>query len=122
VQKILSPQQIMAFQDLVMRVPISEPSIELAVRLVRRTRPDDAAAPAEVREFVTYGAGPRASQHIVLAAKARAILEGRPVVDGSDIKALAYPVLRHRILTNFHAEARKVTTDDIVAKVIEGVM
>ncbi|HSI03271.1 MAG: AAA family ATPase [Myxococcota bacterium] len=122
VAKILGPQEILAFQDLVMRVPISEPSIELAVRLVRRTRPDDPQAPAEVKEFVTYGAGPRASQHIVLAAKARAILDGRPVVDGSDIKALAYPVLRHRVLTNFHAEARKVSADDIVAKVLEGVV
>ena len=118
VTKVLSPAQILAFQDLVMRVPAADPVIDLAVNIVRRSRPTDPDAPAEVREFVTYGAGPRASQHIVLAAKARAILEGRPVVDASDIKALAYPVLRHRVLTNFHAEARKVTADDIIGKLL----
>jgi MoxR-like ATPase len=88
------------------------------VRVSRLTRPDDAAAPAEVKEFVSYGAGPRATQHLVMAAKARAILAGRPVVDGSDVQALAKPVLRHRILTNFHAEARKVTADDLIDRVL----
>jgi MoxR-like ATPase len=119
VDKILAPDAILRFQDLVLRVPVADPVVELAVRIARQTRPENEGAPAEVKEFVSYGAGPRATQHLVLAAKARAILDGRPVVDASDVRALAKPVLRHRILTNFHAEARKVTSDDLIARVIE---
>ncbi len=116
--KVLTPQEILAYQALVLRVPTTEPVIDLAVRISRLSRPEQSDAPAEVREFVAYGAGPRATQHLVMAAKARAILQGRPVVDGSDIQALAKPVLRHRILTNFHAEARKVTPDDLIEKIL----
>jgi len=119
IDKVLAPDAILSFQDLVLRVPVADPVIDLAVRISRRTRPEDEVAPAEIKEFVSYGAGPRATQHLVLAAKARAILDGRPVVDASDVRALAKPVLRHRILTNFHAEARKVTPDDLIARVIE---
>lgn len=120
VRKILSPATILAFQDLVLRVPAAEPIVELAVRIARRSRPAEASAPAEVREFVAYGAGPRATQHLVLAAKARALLEGRPAVDAEDIRALAHPVLRHRILTNFHAEAQRVIADDVIGRILEG--
>ncbi len=120
VDKVLGPAEILAFQDLVIRVPVSEPVVNLAVRIVRNTRPHEKDAPAEIKEFVTYGAGPRATQHLVLAAKARAILDGRPVVDGSDVRALARPVLRHRILTNFHAEARKVDADQLIETVLSG--
>ncbi|MEK7704272.1 MAG: MoxR family ATPase [Myxococcota bacterium] len=119
VSKVLSPVEILAFQDLVLRVPAASPVVDLAVRIVRRTRPSEDGAPTEVREYVTYGAGPRATQHLVLAAKARAILDGRPAVDVSDVRALAKPVLRHRVLTNFHAEARKVRPDDILGKILE---
>jgi MoxR-like ATPase len=119
VSKVLAPDAIMAFQDLVLRVPVAEPVVELAVRIARHTRPEDDGATAGIKEFVSYGAGPRATQHLVMAAKARAILDGRPVVDASDIRALARPVLRHRILTNFHAEARKVTSDDLIDEVTE---
>ncbi|MBI5510036.1 MAG: MoxR family ATPase [Deltaproteobacteria bacterium] len=119
VAKILSPREILAFQDLVLRVPVAAPVVDLAVRICRLTRPADDAAPTEVKEFVSYGAGPRATQHLVMAAKARAILDGRPVVDGSDVQALAMPVLRHRILMNFHAEARKVTADDLLEAVLK---
>ena len=118
VQKILSPQAILAFQDLVLRVPVADPVVTLAVRLVRASRPSDATSPTEIKEFVAYGAGPRAAQHLVMAAKARALLEGRPAVDGADIRELAPPVLRHRILTNFHAEARKMTSDHLIEKVL----
>jgi MoxR-like ATPase len=121
VRKILSPEQILAFQALVLRVPAADPVVELAVRLARMSRPSETEAPAEVREFVAYGAGPRAAQHLVLAAKARAILDGRPAVDGSDIRALAHPVMRHRILTNFHAEAQKVTPDQVIDRVLAAV-
>jgi MoxR-like ATPase len=120
VQKILGAEQILAFQDLVLRVPAADPVVELAVRLVRATRPDDTSASADIREFVAYGAGPRAAQHLIMAAKARAILDGRPAVDGTDVRALAPPVLRHRILTNFHAEARKITPDNLIEQVLAG--
>lgn len=119
VSKILSPEDILRYQDLVLRVPVADPLVEMAVKLVRATRPSDSTAPAEVREYVAYGAGPRAAQHLIMAAKARALLEGRYVVDGQDIKALALPIMRHRIITNFHAEARKISADNLIEKVLE---
>jgi MoxR-like ATPase len=121
VKKILSPDQILAFQDLVLRVPVADATVALAVRLARATRPSDVTAPGDIKEFVAYGASPRAGQHLIMAAKARAILDGRPAVDAADVRALAPPVLRHRILTNFHAEARKVTPDDLIDKVLASV-
>jgi MoxR-like ATPase len=121
VKKILSPDQILAFQDLVLRVPVADATVSLAVRLARATRPGDPSAPGDIKEYVAYGAGPRAGQHLIMAAKARAILDGRPAVDAADVRALAPPVLRHRILTNFHAEARKVTPDDLIERVLGSV-
>ena len=121
VETILGPEEILDFQDLVLRVPVADPIVELAVKIVRHSRPGNEEAPAQVKEFVSYGAGPRAAQHLVLASKARAILDGRPTVDASDIKTLAAPVLRHRILTNFHAEARKITSDDIIVEILSAV-
>ena len=121
VNTILGPEEILGFQDLVLRVPVADPIIELAVSIVRHSRPGNEEAPAQVKEFVSYGAGPRAAQHLVLASKARAILDGRPTVDASDITALAAPVLRHRILTNFHAEARKITSDEIIVEILSAV-
>lgn len=118
VSKILAPQEILAFQDLVLRVPIADILIEQAVRTVRLTRPSEADAPADIKEFVAYGAGPRAAQHLVMAAKARAILQGRSAVDADDIVSLAPPVLRHRILTNFHAEARKISADNLIEQIL----
>ena len=120
-RKVLSPAAIRDFQNLVLRVPVADPIVLLAVRIARMTRPADESALAEVREFVSYGAGPRATQHLMLAAKARAILDGRPAVDGADILALAHPVLRHRVLTNFHAEAQRISADDIINRVVEAV-
>ena len=121
VQKILSPQTILSFQNLVLRVPVADPIADLAVRLARASRPTDPTALPEINEFVSYGAGPRAAQHLVMAAKARAILDGRHAVDAADIRTLAAPVLRHRILTNFHAEARKVSSDDLVEKILTAI-
>jgi MoxR-like ATPase len=116
VRKVLSPQELMDYQALVLRVPVAPSMVERAVGIVRRTRPGDPQAPAEINEFVAYGAGPRAAQHLVLAAKARALMSGRPTVEGDDIDTLALPVLRHRIVTNFHAEARKVSSDDVIER------
>jgi MoxR-like ATPase len=119
IKKVLSPEEIIDFQDLVLRVPVADPVVDYTVRLVRMTRPGDESAPSDIKEFVAYGAGPRAAQHLVLAAKARAILSGRPAVDREDIGALAHPVMRHRVITNFHAEARKVSSDDIIAMALK---
>jgi MoxR-like ATPase len=115
--KVLGPEKILAYQALVRRVPVTDAVVAQAVGLVRATRPADPTAPDAVRTYVTYGAGPRAAQHLIMAAKARALLQGRAVVDASDVTALATPILRHRVLLNFHAEAAKVTTDDLIAQV-----
>jgi MoxR-like ATPase len=118
VSKILGPSDIRTFQDLVLRVPVAAPVIEYAVGLTRRTRPAEKEASESIKEYVSFGAGPRAAQHLVLAAKARAILDGRAAVDVEDIRRLAAPVLRHRVLTNFHADARRVSADDLIAEAV----
>jgi MoxR-like ATPase len=126
--RVLSPERIIELQDLVLRVPIADHVLRHAVALCRATRPggsDDPAAaaapPALVRKYVSWGAGPRASQYLVLAAKARAILHGRYAVSIDDVRALALPVLIHRVVANFHAEADGVTARAIVKHVIESV-
>ena len=117
VEKVLSPQQIRELQELVLRVPAAEHVIRYAVDLVRRTRP--AESPHEhVKEHVSWGAGPRASQALILAAKARAALAGRPAAGTDDVRALAEPVLRHRVLTNFHAEAEGVDSRKVIAELL----
>ena len=114
VEKILGPAQILKFQELVLRVPVADSLIQEAVSLVRKTRPSDDTTTATVKEYVSFGAGPRAAQHLILCAKARAILNGRPAVDSSDLRALAKPVMRHRIMTNFQAEANRISADDLI--------
>ncbi len=112
--RVLSPEDLQRYQSLVLRVPVSTPVVERAVNIVRCSRPQEAGAPSEVQQYVSFGAGPRAAQHLILAAKSRAILEGRPAVDGADVEALAKPVMRHRILTNFQAEAQQISSDDLI--------
>ena len=119
-RKVLSPHAILELQDLVLRVPAADHVVKGAVELVRRTRPQDAAAPDFVKEFVLWGAGPRASQSLVVAAKARAVLHGRPTPSLDDVKALARPVLRHRVVTNFHAEREGVSSVTVVDKLVAG--
>ena len=92
-----------------------------ALALARQTRPNREDAPAFIRDYVSWGAGPRASQYLVLGGKARAVIQGRFYVSEDDIQAVAYPVLRHRILTNFNAEAEGVKPDEIVRRLIEHV-
>ncbi len=94
---------------------------EYAADLVRATRPRDKGVPKFVPELVAWGAGPRASQYLILGGKARAILHGRLHVTTDDIRAVAYPVLRHRIVTTFNADAEGVTTDDIIGKLIKAI-
>jgi MoxR-like ATPase len=125
--KVLAPERILALQALVRRVPAPENVVRHAVALVRATRPDssaeqvDATAAQRIREFVSFGAGPRASQYLVLGAKARAVLRGRPAPSIDDVRAIAIPVLAHRIVTNFHAEASGVRSADLVRTVLESI-
>jgi MoxR-like ATPase len=115
VQKVLSPERILALQDLVRRVPAADHVLAYAVKLVRASRPLD-GAPEFIRQWVRWGAGPRASQHLVLAAKARAVLLGRFAASVDDVRALLEPVLEHRLVTNFHAEAEGVTPRMVVER------
>ena len=116
---VLGAEEILALQDLVLRVPIEDEVIRYAVRLARNTRPEDPASPDYVQEYLSWGAGPRASQYLVLASKARALLHGNTTVAQEDIRALAHPILRHRIITNFQADAQRITGDEIIDRLIE---
>jgi len=117
-KRILSAKEIIAFQDLVRRVPVADNVIEYAVTLVDRTRPTVPNAPAFIKNWIRWGAGPRASQYLILGAKTRAILSGRHTPDIDDVKALAPPVLRHRIVTSFNAEAEGVSAIQIIERLI----
>ena len=118
---VLSPHKIRDLQDLVLRVPVADHVIRHAVELVRLTRPKEPGAPDFVRELVEWGAGPRASQYLVLGAKARAILDGRMAASIEDVRALAKPVLVHRVITNFRAESDNVTAEEVVGRLLEQV-
>ena len=119
VERVLNAEDLLAMQDVVLQVPAADHVIRYAMRLTRKTRTEAEDAPDFIRNYVTWGAGPRASQFLVLAGKARALLYGRPYVATEDIRAVAAPVLRHRILTNFNAEADGVKPDEIVRRLIE---
>jgi len=119
--RILSPGKIRQLQDLVLRVPAAEHVVKYAVDLTRATRPDDPTAPAFVKESVSWGAGPRAGQYLILGAKSRAILDGRLAASVEDVRALARHVLVHRVLTNFRAESEGLTSAAIVDRVLEHV-
>ena len=117
--KVLTPDEIVGYQQLVRRVPVSDHLVEYAVDLVRASRPGESTAPDFVKNWVNWGAGPRASQYLILAAKTRAILDGRPTPGPEDVRASAYPVLRHRIITSFSAEADGVDTMEIIRRLLE---
>jgi len=117
----LSGEDILEFQRIARQVPAAEAVIQYAVRLVHASRPQSETAPDFIKDWVSWGAGIRASQNLVLAGKVRALLLGRYNVSYGDIRALAPSVLRHRILLNFHAEAERVTTDDVVKRLLEAV-
>ena len=118
-QPALDADSVRAAQELVRRIPVSKSLVRAAVMLARMTRPADADAPAFIRELVEWGAGPRASQYLVLGAKARAAMAGRPMADLDDIRAVAPSVLRHRVLPNFAAEAADRTSEDLVQELLE---
>jgi MoxR-like ATPase len=115
---VLGANHIIAFQDLVRRVPVADNVIQYAVQLVSKTRPQASIAPAFVRNWIRWGAGPRASQYLILGAKTRAILQGRHTPNINDVRSIAAPVLRHRLVTSFNAEAEGVSTVQIVEKLL----
>ena len=110
---------ILAFQRLVRRVPVAEAVTRYAVRLVGASRPTSDSSPDFIRKWVNWGASLRASQFLILGGKARAVMNGRYNVSVEDVRALAYPILRHRILLNFHAESERVKPDDVIRRLIE---
>ncbi|MGQ9574751.1 MAG: AAA family ATPase [Thermoguttaceae bacterium] len=117
----LQAEEILALQRIVRRVPVADHVVRYALRLARLTRVGKDSVPPFIRDYVSWGAGPRASQYMVLGAKARAVLHGRFYASTEDIRAVAYPVLRHRILTNFNAEAEGIKPDEIIRRLIETV-
>ena len=118
-RQVLRGTDVLAIQSIVRRVPMSDHVVSYAINLVRATRPNETDAPQFVKDWLTWGAGPRAAQYLVLGAKARAILSGRYNVSCKDIRAMAHPVMRHRIFTNFNADAEGITSDHVVGKLLE---
>ncbi|MBN2282056.1 MAG: MoxR family ATPase [Candidatus Marinimicrobia bacterium] len=116
---ILTKEEILKYQQLIRRVPVSDNVIEYAVKLSTSTRPGKPDNPDFVHQWISWGAGPRASQYLILAAKTHAVLDGRPTPELSDVIKMAKPVLRHRIITNFSAEAENITSDKIIEKLID---
>ena len=119
VRPVLTAEDVLAMQHLVRRIPVSEALVKAAVTLVRMTRPGDAGALPFIKEYVSWGAGPRASQYLVLGAKARAALEGRPMADEDDLRLVAPTVLTHRLVINFAAAAAGRTAQDIVQQLLK---
>ena len=121
VERVLDAERVLLLQRRVREVPVAGNVLEYAARLVRATRPGTPGAPDEVGRWVRWGAGPRAGQALVLGAKARALLAGRFHVTPDDVRRVALPVLRHRVLVNFSAEAEGVTPDDLVGRLLDAV-
>lgn len=120
-RSILKGEDIIEFQDLVRKVPVTDNVISYAVKLVGKTRINTPEAPDFVKDLLTWGAGPRASQYLILGAKAHALLKGKYSPDIEDVRAIAIPVLRHRIVPSFTAEAEGVTADDIITRLMASV-
>ncbi|MFP6721641.1 MAG: MoxR family ATPase [Candidatus Poribacteria bacterium] len=116
---VTDSDEIIRIQQIVRKVPVAESVVDFAVALARLSRPNNPDAPDFIKNWVNWGAGPRASQYMILGAKARAIMHGRYHVTYDDVKSIAKPVLRHRILTNFNAEADEITSLDIIEKLLE---
>ena len=121
IQSLFSAEDVLTFQAVVRGVPIAEDVVRYAVRLATASRPRQAGSADWVNDWITWGAGLRAAQFMVLGAKARVLLNGRTHVEADDIKALAHPVLRHRILVNYRAEAEGVSVEDVITRLVENV-
>jgi MoxR-like ATPase len=116
VNKLLNAEQIIYFQRLVRNIPVADNVMEYAVKLVSKTRPTNELAPASIKRLLNWGAGPRASQFLVLGAKCHAVIHGKYSPDIEDVQAIAKPILRHRIVRSYHAEAEGLSTDDIIGQ------
>ena len=121
IQKVMTAQQVIGVQKLVLRVPVAEQILQYAKNLVRASRPDQPESPDFIKNWISWGAGPRASINLILAAKARAVLHGKFAVGFDDIAAVAAPVMRHRIACSYTATAEGVTTEKVVAQLLETV-
>ena len=119
IEKTIDGEELIRFQEVVRRVPVPDHIYDFVVDLVRRSRPGAERSPEWIRDLITWGAGPRAVQYLILGAKARAALQGSYLVRIEDIEALAEPVLVHRILTSFHAESEGITSRDIIKRLLE---
>jgi len=120
-ENVVTGDDIVAYQQLVRKVPVSDAVLRYTLDLVRTTRPNGDGSPEFIQKWVSYGASVRAAQYLVLGAKARALVRGRYHVSFEDIQALSGPVLRHRILTNFHAESEQVTSDQLIGQLLEAI-
>ena len=120
-ERPVSGADLIAFQRLVRRVPVAEPVMRYALSLVRASRPKSPTAPDQIKKWAAFGASVRAAQYLVLGAKARAITSGRYHVNFEDIRGLAHPVMRHRVLTNFHAQSEGITSDTLIDRLLEAV-
>lgn len=118
IQQIMSSEEIMRFQALIREIPVAENVLEYAVKLVGKTRINDASAPQLTKDFITWGAGPRASQYLVIGAKCHAVLKGKYAPDIEDVKAVAKPILRHRLVRNYKAEAEGYSMDKIITELL----
>ena len=118
-EPVIDGPQLLAFQELVRRVPVPDHLYEFAVDLARRTRPAGSEAPEWLKQMVSWGAGPRAAQYLVLGAKARAALHGSYAVRIGDVIAVADPVLRHRVVTTFSAQSENVTSRDLTKRLVD---
>ncbi|MFN5985209.1 MAG: AAA family ATPase [Fluviicola sp.] len=116
--QIVSGEKISEYQDLIRRIPVSDNVLEYAVKLVAKTRKDNELAPKLTKDFISWGAGPRASQYLIVGAKCHAALKGKFSPDIEDVKAVAAPILRHRIVRNYRAEAEGYTTDKLIAELL----
>jgi len=118
VQQVITGEQIAEFQHLVRRVPVADNVVEYAVKLVHKTRPNTEMASTEASQYLEWGAGPRASQALILAAKCNALLAGKYSPDIEDVRAVAMPILRHRVVRNFKAEAEGITVEQLITKMM----
>jgi len=120
-KKVLNAEEIINFQKLVRKVPVADNVIEFAVNIANKTRPSNANSPQFIKDWITWGAGPRASQYLILGAKTRAVMQGRYTPNIDDVKSVMIPVLRHRIITNFNAEADGITSLEVITRLIKEV-
>ncbi|MFO7447372.1 MAG: MoxR family ATPase [Ignavibacteriaceae bacterium] len=116
--KVVTAKEIISFQDLIRKVPVADNVIEFAVKAVNKTRPSNGNSPQYIKQWINWGAGPRASQYLILAAKTRAVISGRFTPNIDDVRESMIPVLRHRIITNFNAEAEGINSVEVIKRII----